>query len=83
MLTRGSASRLRAFRDARPLLNHTALSCQIPQTGITCGFPPGVTVKDYSWPSGSGLGYLNPKRGAQPERFKTIIQLVPIPAATR
>ena len=49
----------------------------------TMAFPPGVTVKDYTWPSGSGLGYLNPKRGAQPERFKTIIQLVPVPAATR
>lgn len=49
----------------------------------TMAFPPGVTVKDYTWPSGSGLGYLNPKRGAQPERFKTIIQVVPVPAATR
>jgi hypothetical protein len=49
----------------------------------TMVFPPGVTVKDYSWPSGAGLGYLNPKRGAQPDRFKTIIQLVPVPAATR
>jgi hypothetical protein len=49
----------------------------------TMAFPPGVTVKDYTWPSGSGLGYLNPKRGAQPDRFKTIIQLVPVPAATR
>jgi len=49
----------------------------------TMAFPPGVTVKDYTWPSGSGLGYLNPKRGAQPERYKTIIQLVPVPAAAR
>jgi hypothetical protein len=38
-------------------------------------FPPSVTVKDYAW-AGSA-GYLNPKRGAQPERFKTIIQIVP------
>jgi hypothetical protein len=41
-------------------------------------FPPGVTVKDYTW-AGS-LGYLNPKRGAEPARFKTIIQIVPAPA---
>lgn len=44
----------------------------------TMAFYPGVTVKDYSW-AGS-LGYLNPKRGAEPARFKTIIQIVPIPA---
>jgi hypothetical protein len=46
----------------------------------TMAFPPGITVKDYSW-AGS-LGYLNPKRGAEPARFKTIIQIVPAPAAT-
>ncbi len=46
----------------------------------TMAFPPGVAVKDYSW-AGS-LGYLNPKRGAEPARFKTIIQIVPAPAAT-
>ena len=44
----------------------------------TMAFPPGVTVKDYSW-AGSA-GYLNPKRGAQPARFKTIVQIVPAPA---
>jgi hypothetical protein len=44
----------------------------------TMAFPPGVTVKDYAW-AGS-LGYLNPKRGAEPSRFKTIIQIVPAPA---
>jgi hypothetical protein len=43
----------------------------------TMAFPPGVTVKDYTW--GGSLGYLNPKRGAEPARFKTIIQLVPQP----
>jgi hypothetical protein len=43
----------------------------------TMAFPPGVTVKDYGW-AGS-LGYLNPKRGAEPARFKTIIQIVPAP----
>ena len=41
-------------------------------------FPPGVSVKDYTW-AGSA-GYLNPKRGAEPARFKTVIQLVPAPA---
>ena len=43
----------------------------------TMAFPPGVTVKDYAW-AGS-LGYLNPKRGAEPARFRTIIQIVPSP----
>ena len=38
-------------------------------------FPPSVTVKDYTW--GGSAGYLNPKRGKQPARFKTIIQIVP------
>ena len=40
-------------------------------------FPPGVTIKDYTW--GGSAGYLNPKRGKQPERFKTILQIVPNP----
>ena len=43
----------------------------------TMAFPPGVTVKDYTW--GGSAGYLNPKRGKQPARFKTIIQIVPVP----
>ena len=43
----------------------------------TMAFPPSVTVKDYSW--GGSAGYLNPKRGAKPERFRTIIQVVPVP----
>jgi hypothetical protein len=43
-------------------------------------FPPGVTIKDYGW-AGSA-GYINPKRGAEPARFKTIIQIVPAPPAT-
>jgi hypothetical protein len=43
----------------------------------TMAFPPSVTVKDYTW--GGSAGYLNPKRGKQPERFKTIIQIVPNP----
>ncbi len=43
----------------------------------TMAFPPSVTVKDYTW-GGTG-GYLNPKRGAQPARFPTVIQIVPNP----
>jgi hypothetical protein len=43
----------------------------------TMAFPPSVTVKDYAW--GGSAGYLNPKRGAQPPRFKTVIQVVPAP----
>ena len=41
----------------------------------TMAFPPSVTVKDYTW--GGSAGYLNPKRGKQPARFKTVIQIVP------
>jgi hypothetical protein len=47
----------------------------------TMAFPPGVTVKDYGW--AGQLGYLNPKRGAEPARFKTIIQIVPVPAGAK
>ena len=47
----------------------------------TMAFPPSVTVKDYTW--GGSQGYLNPKRGAEPARFKTIIQVVPAPPAPR
>ena len=43
----------------------------------TMAFPPSVTVKDYTW--GGSAGYLNPKLGATPERFPTIIQIVPVP----
>ena len=46
----------------------------------TMAFPPGVTVKDYTF-SGSA-GYPNPRPGQQPERFPTLIQIVPPPAAT-
>jgi hypothetical protein len=44
----------------------------------TMAFPPSVSVKDYAW--GGSAGYLNPKRGKQPERFKIVIQIVPAPA---
>nr|PZN74615.1 MAG: hypothetical protein DIU56_17665 [Pseudomonadota bacterium] len=49
----------------------------------TMAFPPSVTVKDYTW--GGSPGYLNPVPGAQPERFPTVIQIVPAPqgAASR
>jgi len=43
----------------------------------TMAFPPSVTVKDYTW--GGSAGYINPKRGAEPARFATIIQIVPNP----
>jgi len=43
----------------------------------TMAFPPGVTIKDYTW-NGSA-GYLNPKRDGQPPRFASVIQIVPVP----
>jgi len=43
----------------------------------TMAFPPGVTIKDYTW-NGSA-GYLNPRRDGKPERFPSIIQIVPAP----
>jgi hypothetical protein len=41
-------------------------------------FPPSVTIKDYTW--GGSAGYVNPK-GGTPERFPTVIQIVPLPFA--
>lgn len=46
----------------------------------TMAFPPSVTVKD--WTSGGSTGYLNPKPGAQPQRFPTVIMIVPPPPGT-
>ena len=46
----------------------------------TMAFPPSVTVKD--WTSGGSPGYPNPKIGAQPARFPTVIMIVPAPPAT-
>jgi len=43
----------------------------------TMAFPPGVTVKDFTW-AGSA-GYPNPVPRAQPDRFPTVIQIVPAP----
>lgn len=45
----------------------------------TMAYPAGVTIKDYTW-NGSE-GYLNPKRDAKPQRFPSIIQIVPFPVA--
>jgi len=45
----------------------------------TMAFPPGVTVKDWTW--GGSQGYPNPKAGAQPARYPTIIMIVPPPPA--
>ena len=46
----------------------------------TMAFTPSVTVKDYTW--AGAAGYINPKRGGSPARFKTIIQVVPNPPGT-
>jgi hypothetical protein len=42
----------------------------------TMAFPPGVTIKDFQ--SDVSQGYPNPKAGAKPERFPTVIQIVPV-----
>ncbi len=44
-------------------------------------YPPGVTVKDYAF--NGAPGYLFVKPGAASQRFKTIIQVVPVPPAGR
>jgi hypothetical protein len=44
----------------------------------TMAFPPGVTIKDFQ--SEVSPGYPNPKAGAQPARFPTVIQIVPVAA---
>ncbi len=41
----------------------------------TMAFPPGVTVKDWTW--GGSQGYLNPRPKGQPARFPTIVMIVP------
>ena len=46
----------------------------------TMAFPPSVTIKDYTF--GGSAGYPNPKAGAQPARFQTVIQIVPAPPGT-
>jgi hypothetical protein len=46
----------------------------------TMAFPPGVTIKD--WTTGGSGGYPNPRQGAGPDRFPTIIMIVPAPPGT-
>jgi hypothetical protein len=46
----------------------------------TMAFPPGVTVKD--WASGGSQGYPNPKLGAEPARYPSVIMIVPAPPST-
>jgi hypothetical protein len=46
----------------------------------TMAFPPGVTIKDYTW-NGSA-GYMNPIRNSKPARFPSIIQIVPAPSGS-
>ena len=43
----------------------------------TMAFPPGVTIKDWTW--GGMTGYPNPKLGGLPARFPTIVMIVPAP----
>ena len=43
----------------------------------TMAFPPGVTIKDFTW--GGSPGYPNPRPGAQPARFPSVIMIVPVP----
>jgi len=40
-------------------------------------FPPGVTIKDWTW--GGSQGYPNPKLGGEPTRFPSVIMIVPAP----
>jgi hypothetical protein len=42
----------------------------------TMAFPPSVTVKEFL--SQISQGYPNPRPGASPERFPTVIQIVPV-----
>jgi hypothetical protein len=42
----------------------------------TMAFPPGVTIKDFQ--SQISQGYPNPRLGASPARFPTVIQIVPV-----
>ena len=44
-------------------------------------FVPSITVKDYTY--GGSAGFPNPKRGEQPARFPTILQIVPAPPAVK
>ncbi|HXH08146.1 MAG TPA: hypothetical protein VNI83_16335, partial [Vicinamibacterales bacterium] len=43
----------------------------------TMAFPPGITVKDYTW--GGSEGYLHVRPDGRGVRYRTIIQVVPPP----
>ena len=43
-------------------------------------FPPSVTIKDFTW--GGSSGYANPRPGASPAHFPTVIQIVPPPGGS-
>lgn len=43
----------------------------------TMAFPPSVVVKDYTWGGSTGYLFVN---GTREQRFKTIIQIVPVAA---
>ena len=45
----------------------------------TMAFPPGVTIKDWTW--GGSAGYPNSRPNPQPARYPTIIMIVPAPTA--
>jgi hypothetical protein len=47
----------------------------------TMAYPPGITVKDYTWNGAEGYLYVRP--GQAPQRYRTIIQLVPAPPVPR
>ena len=44
-------------------------------------FPPGVTIKEFQ--SQMSQGYPNPRLGAQPTHFPTVIQIVPVTPEAR
>jgi hypothetical protein len=46
----------------------------------TMAFPPGVTIKDWTW-AGS-QGYPNPKPGSEPARFPSLVMIVPAPSGS-
>ena len=47
----------------------------------TMAFPPGVTIKDWTW--GGTSGYPNPRPNGQPTRFPTVIMIVPAPPGSQ
>ena len=48
-----------------------------PYRDEAMAFVPSLTIKDYTY--GGSAGFPNPKPGEKPERFPTIIQIVPAP----